>query len=209
MNATVTISREYGAAALSVAHALAERTGFRLVGDQLAAVAARRLQMSEELVAEHLESPPPLGERILSGLLGGLPELGTGAPPTALDLGRSVRSEIEIVVRQVADEGNAIIVGWIANMVLGARRDVVRVFLHAPIDWRIARIMESFDLDAVSARREIERVDADRRAFAKSEYRIAYGDPHQYDLVLDTARFGIDGTAAVIAQAVDVIRRAE
>lgn len=207
MRFTVTISREYGAAALAVAHALEERTGFRLVQDSLAAAVAARLQISEESVVEHLETPPPLGERILSGLLGGVPEIGTGPHPSALDIGRSVRSEIEATIRHVADEGDAIIVGWIANMILGTRPDVLRVFLHAPMDWRVARIMESFHLDASAARREVERVDGERRTFAKTEYRLAYGDPHRYDIVLDTSRFGIDGTASIIADALETLRR--
>jgi cytidylate kinase len=207
MGVTVTISREYGAAALAVARAVERLTGFRLVQDQMAAVVAARLQMSEESVAEHLESPPPLGERILAGLSAGAPEIGSGPYPNAVDLGRSVRHEIEETIRQVADEGDAIIVGWVANMILGPRPDVLRVFLHAPLEWRIARIMESFHLDAAAARREVERVDADRRAFAKSEYRLTYGDPHHYDLVLDTSRFGIEGTAAIIASAVALLQR--
>jgi len=206
LGVTVTISREYGAAALSVAHAVQARTGFRLVQDQIAAVVAARLQISEESVVEHLESPPPLGERILSGLLGGAPEIGAGPHPSAVDLGRSVRAEIESIIRGVADEGDAITVGWIANMILGRRPDVLRVFLHAPMEWRIARIMESFNLDATQARREVERVDADRRTFAKTEYRLAYGDPHHYDLVLDTSTFGVEGTAAIIADAVKTMR---
>ena len=207
MGITVTISREYGAAALAVAHALEQRTGFRLVQDQIAAAVADRLELSPESVVEHLETPPPLGERILSGLLGGVPEMGTGPHPSALDLGRSVRREIEATIHQVADDGDAIIVGWIANVILGPRPDVLRVFLHAPLDWRIARIMESFHLDAQAARRAVERVDADRRTFAKTEYRLAYGDPHKYDLVLDTSRFGIDGAAGVIADAVKTLRQ--
>jgi hypothetical protein len=201
---TVTLSREYGAAALAVARALEQRTGFRLVQDQIGAAVAARLQISEESVAEELEAPPPLGERILSGLFGGLPEIGTVQSP--VDIGRSVRTEVEATIRQVADTGNAIIVGWIANMVLGARPDVLRVFLHAPLDWRVARIDESFHLGPVAARREVERVDNDRRTFARSEYRLDYGDPHHYDLVLDTSRFGIEGTAAVIAGAISVLR---
>jgi cytidylate kinase len=202
---TVTISREYGAAALAVARALEERTGFHLVEDQITAAVATRLQISEESVVEHLETPPPLGERILSGLLAGVPEIGSGPLPSALDLGRTVRSEIEATVRTVAERGDAIIVGWIANMILGPRPDVLRVFLHAPLPWRIARIMESFHFGEAEARREVERVDSERRTFAKTEYRLAYGDPHQYDLVLDTARFGIGGAADVIADAVRVL----
>jgi CMP/dCMP kinase len=177
------------------------------VQDQIAAAVAARLQISEESVAEQLEAPPPLGERILSGLFGGSPEIGT-APPSPVDIGRSVRTEVEATIRQVADTGDAIIVGWIANMILGARPDVLRVFLHAPLEWRIARIMESFHLGAAAARREVERVDNDRRTFARTEYRLDYGDPHQYDLVLDTSRFGVDGTAAVIASALEALREA-
>jgi cytidylate kinase len=195
---TITISRQYGAAALGVARALEKRTGYHIVEDQIASVVAARLEISKEAVTEEIAGPPPLGERILRGLGIGLPELASSAP-TALELGHAVRGEVEKTIRGVAEEGNAIIVGWIANIVLGVRPDVLRVFLHAPLEWRVARIMESFHLDANAAKVEVERVDAERRAYAKAEYGIVYGDPRYYDVVIDTARFGIDGAAGAIA----------
>lgn len=204
---TITISRLYGAAALGVARALERRTGYRVVEDQIAAVVAARLEISKEAVAEEIAAPPPLGERILRGLGVGLPELATGAP-TALDIGHAVRGEVEKTIRQVASEGGAIIVGWIANIVLGPRPDVLRVFLHAPLEWRVARIMESFHLDAKAARSEVERVDEERKAYAKAEYNIVYGAARYYDLILDTSRFGIEGTAAAIAAAAQILQTA-
>jgi cytidylate kinase len=91
-----------------------------------------------------------------------------------------------------------IVVGRLGNWVLRDRPNVLRVFLTAPIAWRAQHIAESLGITEAAARTEIARVDAGRRSYAREQHDFDWGDPHHYDLVLDVARFGVEGAVALI-----------
>ena len=196
----VTISREYGASALAIARALAERLGYRLVDDQLPSVAAWRLGTSAEVVQTVAERPRGFGERVLEQLGGGVPE--AAQPPAQDPVPAETRRAIEAAVRDEAAGGDAVIVGRMAGRILADRRDVLRIFVHAPLERRVAHVVESLRVDAGAARAEIGRIDEARRTYAREGYRVSWSDARNYDLVIDSSRFGVEGSADVIAAAV-------
>jgi cytidylate kinase len=198
----VTVSREYGAAAQAVARALAAILTYRLVDEELPRLIAARLGMPAEVVESVENRAPGFGERLLAGLSGAVPELAQAAILPAEDLTAAYRREVERIVREAAAGGDAIILGRLANAILGPRPDLVRVFVYAPLPWRIAYVSASFGCDANAARSEIARIDEARRTYARERYNMAWADLRNYDLAVDTARFGVDGAAHVIACAV-------
>jgi cytidylate kinase len=199
------VSREYGALGRPISRGLAERLGYRLVDDDLPVVVAARLGTSPDVV-EGLGRARGFGERLLRSFNAAMPELQQPAEVDD-DLEADARREIERLVREAADVGRAVIVGRVANVILGERPDVVRVYLYAPLDWRIAHIAELLGVDGVTARAEIARTDAARRDHALHSYDFVWGEPHRYDLLLDTSRYGIDGAIALIATAVERAQR--
>ncbi|BDE07303.1 hypothetical protein WPS_25790 [Vulcanimicrobium alpinum] len=198
----VTVSRAYGASALDVCRLVAEQTSYRLVNEELPVVVAARLGTSAEMVETVSDRPRPFGQRVLDQLGGALPETAQPSVTTDRDLARETRRGIDALVREIAAEDNAIILGRVAGTILCEWSNVVRVFLSAPLPWRIARVMESLQCDEHTARAEIARIDEARRTYAKEHYRVTWGDPRNYDIVLDTSRFGVTGTATLIVAAV-------
>jgi cytidylate kinase len=163
---------------------------------------AARLGTSADIVESMENRRPGFGERLLAGLTTVVPETAQPAVPPVEDLAGAYRREVERVVHEAASAGNAIVLGRLASAILGPRRDLVRVFVYAPLAWRIAYVRESFGCGESAARSEIARIDEARRAYAREQYRMAWDDVHQYDLAIDTARYGIEGAAEVIACAV-------
>ncbi|MBV9440344.1 MAG: cytidylate kinase-like family protein [Candidatus Eremiobacteraeota bacterium] len=198
----MTVSRTYGAGGLAVCRALAERLGYRLLDEELPQTVAVRLGTTPEIVKSVADRPRGLGERVLASLAGAVPETGQPAAPSEADLTVASRRVVEDAVRDAAAAGDVVIVGRMASAILGGRPDVVRVFLSAPLEWRVAHVAESLGIAADAARTEIARIDDARRSYAKEQYRVPWGDPRHYDLVLDTSRFGTDGSADVLAAAV-------
>jgi cytidylate kinase len=164
--------------------------------------------MPAEAVESMENRAPRFGERLLAGLSGAVPEVAQPAAPPAQDLVRAYRREAERLILAAAAAGDVVILGRLGNAILGARPDTVRVFLHAPAAWRIANVSASLGCGAQQARSEIARIDEARRAFAREQYRTAWGELHNYDLTVDTARYGVDGAARVIATAVEAARPA-
>lgn len=202
----VTISREYGAAGLAVADGAACALGYELLTDDLPKAVAARLGTSPEEVASRAGAEASLGERILASLDAGTPEaMGAGLTPPGHDFDDSVRREIERTIRERAARGDVVILGRYANAVLGARADVLRVFLIAARAWRCARLVEAFSWSVEFAQAAIDRMDAARKKLAKDRYALRWGDPHAYDLVVDVSRVTVGGAVALVTAAVRAV----
>jgi len=204
----VTISRAYGANGKAVGVALAGELGYRLVDEELPRLAALRLGTTPDVVRGIEDRPPGMGERIVRALASAQPETGVASVPALDDeLVLEYRREVDQLVREAAQAGDVVIVGRFAGAILGPRADVLRAFVRAELPWRIAAVRAALNCDEARARAEIATVDEARRGFARAVYGIAWGEAKSYDLVLDTSRFGVPGTAAVLAAAVRAATR--
>jgi cytidylate kinase len=61
--------------------------------------------------------------------------------------------------------------------------------------------MEHFGLAERVAAERVRRSDADRRAYVREHFGQDWLDPALYHLSVDTARFGVEGTAELIWEA--------
>jgi cytidylate kinase len=126
-----------------------------------------------------------------------------------VDFGRIEKTEklrelIKIAIDDVADRGNVVITSHAASFALADRDGVLRVFVTAPDDARVARIVETEGLDAKRAAKELSESDKGREAYLERFYGVKDEEPTQYDLVVNTDRLGTDGAAALIAAAAGV-----
>ncbi len=196
----VTISNEYGSGAVSIAHDAAAALGYAYVDEQLPVVVAKRLQSSPEEVEAAEDTRRSMGERLLSGLELATPEISLPASGETFDE-RCVR-EVQAAVREYAASGDVVLVGRAASAILGRRADVLRVFIHAPRDWRIHHVIDGTGVDGKTATTEVDRIDAARRRYMHDWYAVRWGDMDQYDLGIDAASFGHDASVSLIASAV-------
>ncbi|MBV8148462.1 MAG: cytidylate kinase-like family protein [Candidatus Eremiobacteraeota bacterium] len=196
----VTISNQYGCGALAIARSVAAELRYEYVDRQLPVVVAKRLNVTPEEVEANEDAAPSLGERWLTSLERGTPELARAstAPPFDEELLRAVQQ----AVREYAARGNAVIVGRGAGVILGPRSDVIRVFMYAPRDWRVEHIVRELGVDRRTAANEVDRVDKARAAYLRDWYGVTFGDPALVDLSIDTAQFGKAQSVALIVQAV-------
>jgi cytidylate kinase len=195
----VTISNRYGCGAVAIAHLAAERLGYEYVDEQLPVVVAKRLMTSASAVESAEDAAATMSERMLRALESGTPEL-RGQPAVPFD--EECLREVQEAVREYAAHGNAVIVGRGANAVLGRRSDVLRVFMHAPRDWRIHRVMEGHRVDEKTAAAEVDRIDRARAEYMRTYYALAWTDPENYELCIDTSALDPQACAQIIVTAV-------
>ncbi len=196
----VTVSNEYGCGALAIAQRVASELGYEYVDRQLPVVVAKRLSVSPEAVEASEDTGRTLGERWISSLERATPELAQAS--MAEDFDEEMLRAVQAAVREYASHGNVVLVGRGAAVILGERSDVLRVFMYAPRAWRIAHIGQSMAVDAKTAEAEVDRVDRARAAYLLDWYGAAFGDPHAYDLCIDTSRMSEQRSADVIVTAV-------
>jgi cytidylate kinase len=196
----VTISNEYGCGALAIARRVADGLGYEYVDQQLPVVVAKRLQITPQAVEANEDAGRTLGERLLTSLELATPELAQASADVPFD--QRLLHAVQEAVREYAVHGDAVIVGRGASAILGSRADVLRVFMHAPRDWRIAHVMETTGVRRESAQSEVERVDRARSAYLREWYGLTFGDTQNYDLCIDTSRVDANQSAALIVTAV-------
>jgi CMP/dCMP kinase len=197
----VTISNQYGCGAVAVAERVAAQLGYELIDRQLPVVVAKRMQISPAQAQAADETGRSLSARLLSSLELATPEVAiTNFAPT---FDEEYVQQVQEAVREFAGRGNVVIVGRAAGAILGRRHDVLRVFMHAPREWRIDRIVEDYSMDRKSAQAEVDRIDRARRAHLRDWYGVEIGAPEVVDLAIDTATFGREGSAQIIISAVN------
>lgn len=69
------------------------------------------------------------------------------------------------IIRKIADNGSCVIIGRAADYVLRDYENVVRIFISAPEEYRIKRIMEVYGDSEEKAKRNMHRSDNARSAY--------------------------------------------
>jgi CMP/dCMP kinase len=197
----VTISNQYGCGAVAVAERVALELGYDLIDREMPVVVAKRMQISPAEAQAAEETGRSLGSRLITSLELATPEVGVASFTQTFD--EEYVREVQEAVREFAAHGNVVIVGRAAGAILGRRPDVLRVFMYAPRDWRIERIMEEHSLDRKAAEYEVDRIDRARRAHLRDWYNVEIGSPAIVDLAIDTASFGGERSAHIIVAAVN------
>ena len=195
----VCIGRQYGSGGREIGQKLAERLGVTCYDKLLIQRAAREAGLTEAIVAEEDERPIGLGAMV------------SGNPfADSASLGRAFYSEEERVfaaeskvIEEIASKGSCVVIGRCASSILrDAGYNVLSVFIYADDDDRARRIAQRNGLSEKAAMRKAEKVDRMRKRYFDFYSDTPWGEPASYDLMVSSSRYGIDGTADVIAKAV-------
>jgi len=195
----ITISREYGSGGGEIAARLARRLGWQLIDHEVVVRVAEKLHVSEEEAEEHDERVEGLASRIFKSLRLMHPTMPVTVDiPPSMDSRAFYEARCQIIEGAVAS-GQVVIVGRGAQAHLAERRDVLHVRIVAPFALRLAYVMSREGLDREAAQARILRKDQERTRYLETFYHRHPGDPHLYDLVLNTGILDLESAAEVIA----------
>lgn len=177
----VTIAREHGSAGKRVGQLVAQKLGVPCYYKEMTALAAQQSGLAKEFISGiNSDENAVMRELYLS----------TSA----------VRQAViaqEKAINLIADQGACVIIGRAADYVLRDRKDIVRVFIYAPEEYRVKKVMEMYGDTEEAGRRSLARSDSARRAYYKSISGRDWGDPHGYELCVDSS-IGPEETAELI-----------
>ncbi|MEP7207991.1 MAG: cytidylate kinase family protein [Casimicrobiaceae bacterium] len=184
----IAMSQEMGTLGRDVAAGVTQALGLRLVRHEIGDAAADRMRVKKSLI-----------RRFREGQLGWFEKR------------RVEKSSLELLTaEQVYDralEGDALIRGWGATILLFPVRHVPCLRICAPLENRVKWLMERLDTDDPQiARDEIERSDSAHTARIHQTFGVTLGDPLLYDMVLNTGRISIP---SCIDQVIELSRRPE
>lgn len=202
-NATVvTFAWTDGAEAEPIARAVARRLGFRYVNNEIIDRAAQQAGADSKAVAS-VEHRQPLLSRIMRAIaIAGDAEVGV-YDEAAADHSPEYRALIQEVVRQVASEGRVVIGTHGAGMRLAGTPGVLRVFVTASTETRVARVASERGISTAEARKEVEHGDHERKAYFERFFKVGHELPTHYDFVINTDVLPGDAVVGLITAAAE------
>lgn len=186
--AVITVSRQLASLGCDIVNAVAEQLGYRVAWRGLINQAARRAR-TPEMALEMLDE---------LGLLGLKPSLS--AEKAYLD---AVRELIE----ELARADNVLIVGRGGQAILHGWPNTLHIRIIAPPDVRVGRLMGRHAITAEAALAQIRASDRRRKRFIERAYRVDWGDPELYDLVINTGALDVAKSVSLICHAVTLMAR--
>lgn len=179
----VTIAREHGSCGKRIAQLVAERMGVACYYKEMTALAAQETGLDREFVSDINENAPELLRSLY----------------LSTDVVQQAIVAQEQIIRKIADSGSCVIVGRAADYVLSDYTDMVRIFIYAPKEYRVKKVMEMYGDTEEAGRKSIAHSDAARSAYYNNISGGTWGDLHGYHLCIDSS-CGLDAAASIICE---------
>src|SRR5256712_10299967 len=151
----LTISHQYGSGGSQIARDLGGRLQWPVWDKEIVRKIATEYQFSEPEVEVKDERVASFIEKLVDLLgLGGFATAYSILPPRGLDDAK-LRYMTRTIVEDIARKGRAIIVGRGGNHILAKRPSTLHVFIFAPLEARVQRVIEMEKLTRSEAERRI------------------------------------------------------
>ncbi len=199
MKNVITIGRQYGSAGHAIGALIAEKLGYTFYDKQLVEIAAKNSNIADETV-KHIDEKAT--SSLLYSLASGSYSLRGMSGPLYYEMPLNdklflAQSE---VIKNVAAKENSVIVGRCADYVLDDVENInlINVFIYADMDFRIKRVMDVFEINEKQAKEKVTKSDKQRKTYYSYYSNRDWGKMSNYDICINTSKFGIEGSADVI-----------
>ena len=179
----ITISGGKGCGVEQIARLTAKATNLEVYDDLRLQQEAVKLGIESEDIKEMGEKAP-----------GFFDVLWGRKPEVYLDL-------MESLIYEVSRSGRGIILGHGSPFLLRDFGCAFHVLIHASEAYRIKQLTAQQGLTRGAAEKIIKKSDQERRGFLRFAFSLEWNDPSVYDLVINTGKFGEEGAASLIVDA--------
>ena len=186
----ITIGRQFGSGGCEVGTKLAQELGLDFYDKNIL-----RMNSDESGIEEsfYYLADEKTGNKLLYKIIKSAPSFGSDL----ISADNLFRFQSE-VIRKLAAEENCIIMGRCADYVLESMEGLVRIFIYADMDFREKRTIEKEYYAAKDAKKNIKRIDRERRDYFRYYTGKEWESPDNYDLMINTAAVGINGAVETI-----------
>ena len=193
----ITIGRQFGSGGRELGRILSQKLGIPFYDKELLLQAAQHAGVNPDYFVNNDERVP----RFINGAIPfafGVSAMPWYAGTSSISDDSIYRTQSDFI-RHIADQGPCIIVGRSADYVLRDFPDVISVFVHAPMDECVRRIISRLDTkDPAAARRLAERTNKLRANYYNFYTDRRWGDAATYDLTFNSALLPIDEIADLV-----------
>ncbi len=199
----ITISRQTGSGGTYIGFLAAKKLGFRYLDREILQQAANEMGIEPQMLGNFDGRSVPLLERIINSFCFGTPEV-PGVPSFRKPIYDKDLFALESkIIKQVANQCSAMIVGRGGFYILRDKPDTLHVFVHAPFDYRVERIMQEQKMDEKDARTMVQESDRTRTKFIRDMLGIDWTDARNFHLCLDSSVISSSAAVEIITKLVE------
>ena len=182
----ISIGRQYGCGAHEIATKLSEKLGIPYYDKEIIKRAAKDSGFDEHIFTFYDERPTRSF----------LYNVSTDGFSNIASNGLALEDQ----VFQYQFDTIRIIVGRCADYILKDDEALLTIFLHASDDFRQKRVVKEYGVEPKNAPKEMKAVDKKRAKFHNFYSEEKWGEATTYDLSINVAKLGIDGTVELISE---------
>ncbi len=187
----ITISRQFGSGGQEIGRRLAKLLDIPFYDNEIIELAAKESNFDPKLFRRVEETTAT------NSFLYAINRLGAGSA-YSMPISDQLYSVQSSIIRTVADQTPAVIVGRCADDVLAGYTHTVNVFIQAGLESRIKRTMERLTLTESRARAYVKQIDKCRAAYHNFYSDRRWGLRENYHLILDSDGLSFDAAAQLI-----------
>ncbi len=183
----ITISREHGSQGKYIGELVSKKLGIPYYYKEMTAIAAKESGLDKEFVSDINYNADRLYNLYMS------------TSPVQY----AIQAQ-EKVIKMIAENGSCVIVGRAADYVLRDNKNLRKIFIYAPKEYRVSKIMEMYKDSKKDATKNMEKSDKARASYYRMVAGRDFGKPQNYDLCIDSS-IGAEKTANIICEYVKSI----
>lgn len=187
----ITIGRQFGSNGREIGHRLADKLGFSFYDKEILNEAAKNSGLSENILKSLDEKP---SKSFLYSLVMDPYSYGFTSTGYQANLNQQAFQATYDTIKKIGGEGPCVIVGRCADYALRHNPNMIRLFIHAPLDKRIETVAQRFNLSEDKAKSQIIKEDKGRASYYNYYTSKKWGALDSYDVFVNSSLMGIDKT---------------
>lgn len=196
-NFVLVIGRQYGAGGRSLGKKIAQSLGVSYYDKELLSEAAESMGFDSEIFSQKDEKRPSFLRSILSFNYG---SLNASIPSETLSSENIYKFQSD-VIRSIAAKGSCVIVGRTADYILRDHKNLLSIFINAPIEHRAKLIHQRGEVDSIEkATEKAKKIDKSRESYYNYFTNQHWGRADNYHLTFDSSRISPESIVNLIQQ---------
>jgi cytidylate kinase len=200
--AVITISRQFGAGGRTLGEMVAERLGYEFYDNEVIQMVSIHAKVSADSVDALEKATGGTFKKIIADIVPkGLRDLIVSRKQETID--EEIYVDIlQKIITEIADDGNAIIIGRGSQYILKDHENTFHVLVIAEGKDREKFLEEKYELTHEQALLAVSQDDR-RRANLYRKFGVSdYDQPDRYHLVLNTSKLDFDSACELICELV-------
>ncbi len=195
----ITISRQLGSGGSYIGRLAARRLGYAYIDRQIIQQAAKELGVEEAEIEDRDGRLQTFWEKLIGAFAMSAPITTYTPPPVNLVSDEQLVETERRLITELAVKGPCVVLGSGAFHLLRGKARLLIVMVHAPMGFRVERVMSIYHARKSEAIRMIERSDQDRCSYIRAFTGLDWFDARNYHLTIDTGKVDFATAEELIA----------